>query len=202
MQYALLTCGNDYEAVSGLMGPRWSAARVREFMESQGIASYLCHLAEKAAAGGGSPKSTSGTGAASSAGRAGAGEGDCLPGMPVDGVEGQACPGARVASLAMDSPAKSETGKCAALENGDASLASSPGRAGGSTACVDNWWGKGAWRVMSAAYVGVDGGEGGNGGGACGLSAVDAKRRKIQKARMNTATYRNRSKLTGAYLNL
>ncbi len=120
MQCALVLCGNDFEAVSRLLGPRcvcvcvcvcvyvcvcmyvcmcvcihthmyslsthtycihfhahiyrWSVTRVRDFMESQGIVSYLCQLAEKAAAGVGSPKGWIGAGAGISIGQAGGAE--------------------------------------------------------------------------------------------------------------------------------
>jgi hypothetical protein len=53
MRCAFVMFGNDYAAVARLLGPRWSAAKVRDFMESQGVLAYLYELADSAAAGGG-----------------------------------------------------------------------------------------------------------------------------------------------------
>jgi hypothetical protein len=53
---------------------RWSVTRVRDFMESKGIVSYLCQLADKTAAGVGSPKGSIGAGAGISIGKAGGAE--------------------------------------------------------------------------------------------------------------------------------
>ena len=51
MRCAFVMFGNDYGAVARLLGPRWSAAKVRDFMESQGVLAYLYELADSAAAG-------------------------------------------------------------------------------------------------------------------------------------------------------
>ena len=125
--------------------------------------------------------------------------------MSFEGVEGQAVGETDGDAGSHDFPAKSESGKCTARANtgglggpnGDSPASLLPGGSG-SGACGDSVWGKDPWmRVVSAAYVVADGGEALISGGVFGLSAQDAKRRKIQKARMNTSTYRNRSKLTG-----
>jgi hypothetical protein len=127
-----------------------------------------------------------------------------------EGVEGQAVGETDGEAGSLDFPAKSESEKCTARANtgglgglggpnadSDSPASLLPGGSG-SGACGDSVWGKDPWmRVVSAAYVVADGGEALNSGGAFGLSAQDTKRRKIQKARMNTSTYRNRSKLTG-----
>lgn len=126
--------------------------------------------------------------------------------MSFEGIEGQAVGETDGEAGSQDLPAKSESDTCTAHANtggggeevGPNSPASLLPGGSGSGACGDSVWGKDPWmRVVSAVYVVADGGEALISGGACGLSAQDAKRRKIQKARMNTSTYRNRSKLTG-----
>jgi hypothetical protein len=138
---------------------RFSIEKVRDFMESEGVTAHLRALAEGLETKG-QPAAAGGGGA----GGGGAGGGGADGGGKVDagGLE-------------------KEKAKCkASYRSGRSEWRSMQGAAGFSKDEDGDWM-----RVVAAAYVKEDGADADANGTALSLSQ-DSKRRKMQKARMNT----------------
>ncbi len=212
MQCALVMFGNDYQALACMLGCRFSSSKVRDFLETHGVARHLCALAgglERAAAKdreGARPRSgvgvrgndaldglqpaDGGSGGVGSRGDSGGGGGEGW-----GGGEGGRDGGGKEEIVEGESGGGGERGvrelsRKASYRSGPDEWRSLRGVAGFGKGNDGKWdW----MRVLSATYVKEDGGDETNGGGC----SQDLKRRKMQKARMNTGTYRNRSKLVG-----